>query len=484
MLLKAIEHRWGYDFQDYARASIKRRIKNSMIRHRINHISEMIPRVLHEPGFFQDVVSDFSITVTEMFRDPHVWSVLRQKVFPVLRTWPYFKIWHAACATGEEAYSMAILLDEAGLLERSIIYATDFNDHALKTARDGIYSLQALRKASDSYLKAGGQYSLSRYYTAHDDYARIIPRLRKSIVWSNHNLVLDRVFGEMNLILCRNVLIYFTQPLQNRVLELFCSSLTRGGFLCLGSKESLSFSSVNDCYDPVALKDRIYRRMRCDHLHPADFLQGHQPAVTNTALSRPSKAFGAWAIGCSWGGIDALHKLLPTLPADFPLPVLITIHVGSGSEGSMAEVLQQGCVLPVKEAEAGERICPGTIYVAPYNHHLLVTENGEVGLSEDILNQNARPSINVMFESVAEVWRERAIATLLTGANGDGLDGLVKIKEMGGYVVVQDPLEAEAPAMPQAAISQMTPDRVLSLSRMVGVVKSRANIFATINYDN
>ncbi len=278
MLLQAIEYRWGYDFKDYARASIKRRIETSMIRHRINHISEMIPRVLHEPGFFQDVVGDFSITVTEMFRDPQVWSVLRQKVFPVLRTWPYFKIWHAACATGEEAYSMAILLDEAGLLERSIIYATDFNDQALKTARDGIYSLEAFRKASDNYLKAGGQHALSRYYTAHDEYVRIIPRLRKAIVWSNHNLVLDRVFGEMNLILCRNALIYFTQPLQNRVLELFSASLVYGGFLCLGSKESLSFSSVNDCYEDLALKNRVYRRVPCDHLPPFDSLPSHSTA--------------------------------------------------------------------------------------------------------------------------------------------------------------------------------------------------------------
>ncbi len=156
LLLDAIEHRWGYDFRDYARTSILRRVKNVMIRHRMKHISELIPRVLHEPAFFQDMVMDFSITVTEMFRDPSVWAKIVHDIFPRLNTYPYFKIWHAACATGEEVWSMAILLKEAGLLERATIYATDFNDIALDTAKKGIYPIKHMQAAHRHYMKAGG----------------------------------------------------------------------------------------------------------------------------------------------------------------------------------------------------------------------------------------------------------------------------------------------------------------------------------------
>lgn len=266
LLLEAIEHRWGYDFRGYARASIKRRIRNVMIRHSISHVSEMIPRVLHEVGFFQELVQDFSITVTEMFRDPQVWRSLREHVFPILRTYPYFKIWHAACATGEEVYSLAILLEEAGLFERATIYATDFNDNALEKARTGIYSLKNMQAANLNYLKAGGQLTLDQYYYVQDDAVQIRKKWRDHIVWANHNLTLDGVFGEMNLVFCRNVLIYFTQPLQNRALELLTASLTQNGFLCLGNKESLDFSSVGDCYESVVAKDRIFRRTGCDNV--------------------------------------------------------------------------------------------------------------------------------------------------------------------------------------------------------------------------
>jgi chemotaxis protein methyltransferase CheR len=265
-LLAAIEYRWGYDFTGYARSSIKRRIRNTMIRHSIKHISELIPKVLHDQRFFQDMVKDFSITVTEMFRNPSVWKALQTEVFPILRTWPYFKIWHAACATGEEAYSMAILLDEAGLLDRATIYATDFNDIALQKAKDGIYQKKEMHKAEIHYRAAGGVGSLNDYYYEDGDVVRMKKKLRDHIVWANHNLTVDRVFGEMNLILCRNVLIYFTQPLQNRVLELFSASLTQNGFLCLGDKETLDFSSVSSLYKPVEAKKRIYRYINVDSI--------------------------------------------------------------------------------------------------------------------------------------------------------------------------------------------------------------------------
>jgi len=265
-LLSAIEYRWGYDFTDYARSSIKRRIRNSMIRHGIKYISELTPKVLHDQSFFQDMVKDFSITVTEMFRNPLVWKALQTEVFPVLRTWPYFKIWHAACATGEEVYSMAILLDEAGLLDRATIYATDFNDIALQKAKDGVYPKKVMQKAKDHYQAAGGAACLSEYYYEDGEVVRMKKKLRDHIVWANHNLTVDRVFGEMNLILCRNVLIYFTQPLQNRVLEMFSASLTQNGFLCLGDKETLDFTSVSSFYQPVVSEKRIYRYINFDSL--------------------------------------------------------------------------------------------------------------------------------------------------------------------------------------------------------------------------
>jgi chemotaxis protein methyltransferase CheR len=259
-LLAAIEHRWGYDFRAYARTSIKRRIRHAMGRHQIKHVSELIPRVLHDADFFQELLLNFSVTVTELFRDPEVWRTLQQQILPRLATWPYFKIWHAACATGEEVYSMAILLAEAGLLERATLYATDFNDQALQCAKAGVYPIKNIARASHNYLEAGGQHSLNAYYQAQGKEVCLSAALRERIVWANHNLVTDQVFGEMNLIVCRNVLIYFTQPLQNRALELFNASLAHSGILCLGGKESLDFSSVKNCFDPISWKHRIYRQ--------------------------------------------------------------------------------------------------------------------------------------------------------------------------------------------------------------------------------
>lgn len=476
MLLDAIEHRWGYDFRAYARASIKRRIRNAMIRHRVQHVSALIPRILHEPDFFQDVVRDFSITVTQMFRDPHIWSILREEVFNLLATWPYFKIWHAACATGEEVYSMAILLDEAGLLDRATIYATDFNDEALQKARDGIYPLKDIQEASRNYLKAGGAASLNQYYLALEDVVQIRKAIRDRIVWANHNLVQDRVFGEMNLILCRNVMIYFTRPLQNRALELFTASLTHGGILCLGSKESLDFSSVADCYDAISLKDRIYRRMRGDEVEPIDFRVPKDKAEAPPPPSVP----GVLAIGCSMGGLKALRTLLPALPVDFALPVLVTQHIAPSPESAMAEVLQQGCALTVKEATHGEKVAPGTVYLAPADYHMLLNDDWTIVLSSDARDHYARPSINVMFESVAELCGNRSIAALLTGANADGAKGLAAIKAEGGYILVQDPADAEAPAMPLAALDMVKPDRVLALARMATAIKTRARLLTPV----
>lgn len=471
LLLAAVEQRWGHAFSGYAPAFIKRRLRKTMARHQLQHVSELIPRVLHEPDFFQGMVQDISIPVTEMFRDPHVWQALREQVLPVLRTWPYFKIWHAGCATGNEVYSMAILLEEAGLLKRATIYATDFNDEVLARAKAGVFSLKEIQAASRNYLKAGGEHSLNHYYHAGKDGAEINAKLRENIVWANHNLAVDHVFGGMNLILCRNVLIYFSKPLQNRALELFSASLAEGGYLCLGNKESLDFSSVSACFEAVVRNERIYRRVRGGAGEPQAYRARH---LVGKQQAGHHGARGVLAIGCSQGGLRALHTLLPALPADFPLPVLITQHIAPSADSAMAEVLQHGCRLAIHEAQAGERIRPGRIYLAPADYHLLLNDDWTLALSSEERDTYARPSINQMFETVAETCARHSIGVLLTGANADGARGLAHIKEAGGHVIVQDPRDAEASAMPLAALQACQPDRILPLADIPAAVMAQA----------
>ena len=471
LLLEAIEHRWGYDFRGYARASIKRRIHNVMIRHRITHVSELIPRVLHEPAFFQDMVGDFSITVTEMFRNPSVWNALRTEVFPLLRTWPYFKIWHAACATGEEVYSMMILLAEAKLLDRATIYATDFNDLALYKAAAGIYSIKSIQKATRDYHSAGGKSSLAEYYFVQDDVVQMHSFLREQVVWSNHNLTVDRVFGEMNLILCRNALIYFAQPLQNRVLELFTASLALGGCLCLGQKESIDFTTVASFYTPLQRKERIFQRCAGDTVIANDF---NAPKLALVEIAKPKPCLGVVAIGCSWGGLQALKTLLSRLSSRFPLPIMITQHCSAASDNGLANILQLITELTVTEAASGEQLRPGCVYLAPADYHLLLNDDWTIGLSSEPQENYARPSINIMFSSIAAVCSNNAIGIVLTGANNDGAEGLANLKLAGAYVMVQDPNEAEVATMPLAAIDSTAVDRILPLIRLATSLKVKA----------
>ncbi|GAB1443089.1 protein-glutamate O-methyltransferase CheR [Ignavibacteriales bacterium] len=260
LLLDSVYKRYGYDFRDYARASLMRRVKLVAGLTSCKNISELIPRLLHDRGYFLNLLYHFSITVTEMFRDPKVYLKLRESVFPLLETHPYIKIWHAGCATGEEVYSLAILLKEAGIYDRCTIFATDFNDSALEVAKEAIYTIDNMKQCLTSYRNAGGMNSFSEYYTADSDSIVLNKELRKNITFANHNLVLDKVFGEMHLILCRNVLIYFNRTLQNKTLELFRDSLVSGGFLCIGTKESINFSSVVDDFYTIAEKERIYRK--------------------------------------------------------------------------------------------------------------------------------------------------------------------------------------------------------------------------------
>lgn len=262
LMLEAIVKRYGYDFRNYSKASIERRVKQAMAKLGCEEITDLTRNLIHDSAFFQKLVREFSITVTEMFRDPDVYRTLREEVVPYLTTYPFIKIWHAGCATGEEVYSLAILLHEENLLDRATIYATDFNEAALSTAREGIYSIERVKEYSNNYHKSGGKNSFSDYYHAEYGSVAIPGFLKKNITFARHNLVTDQVFGEMHLIMCRNVLIYFDRTLQDRVFKLFDDSLTHSAFLCLGSKESLKFSTTAPNFDEFNSKQKIYRKKK------------------------------------------------------------------------------------------------------------------------------------------------------------------------------------------------------------------------------
>ena len=260
LFLQAIFLKYGYDFRNYGKAHIKRRVSHRLSVSGFNSVSEIIHKLLYDPVFYQDVLQDLSITVTEMFRDPDFYLAVRKEVVPLLKTYPFIKIWHAGCATGEEVYSMAILLKEEGLLKRTQIYATDFNQIALQKARNGIYPIDRIKEFTINYQKSGGKASFSDYYNARYESVILNESLKENIVFADHNLVTDGVFGEMNLVICRNVMIYFDKALQNKVIKLFYDSLVSGGFLCLGSKESLRFAQHAPKFDTTSEKDKIYRK--------------------------------------------------------------------------------------------------------------------------------------------------------------------------------------------------------------------------------
>jgi chemotaxis protein methyltransferase CheR len=261
LLLEAIFQKYGYDFRDYSRASIKRRIKHTLAMCDLNNISEMIHNSLYDERFFSTLLLNLSINVTEMFRDPLFYKALIETVINALAKKSFIRIWHAGCATGEEAYSMAIILKEAGLYERSRIYATDFNEEVIHKAREGIYSIDNIIKYGKNYTESTGNNNFSKYYTSRYDYAIIDRSLRKNIIFSDYNLVTDQVFCEMDLIVCRNVLIYFNKKLQNRVINLFIESLAPNGYLCLGLQESIKFTNFADRFEEIARKEKIYKRL-------------------------------------------------------------------------------------------------------------------------------------------------------------------------------------------------------------------------------
>ncbi len=260
LLLEAIYLKYGYDFRNYSMAHLKRRITRRQKLAQLRSISEMQHKILYDLDFFDQVILDLSINVTEMFRDPAFFLTIRQKVVEYLKTYPFIKIWIAGCSTGEEVYSFAILLEEEGLLDQSQIYATDFNQVVLRKAKEGIYPLDRVKEYTLNYQKAGGKASFSDYYSAKYDAALVDSHLKERIVFADHNLVTDGAFGQMNLVVCRNVIIYFDRMLQQRVIKLFLDSLVPGGFLCMGQKESLSFTKLFDQLLVVSEKEKIFQK--------------------------------------------------------------------------------------------------------------------------------------------------------------------------------------------------------------------------------
>ncbi|NSL90001.1 protein-glutamate O-methyltransferase CheR [Chitinophaga sp. Mgbs1] len=260
MLLNDVLERYGYDFTGYAPASIHRRVNHLFQADRFPSFAEFRYRVMTDPKYAIRFVEEITVNVTEMFRDPHFYATLRQEVLPVLATYPLIRIWHAGCSTGEEVYSMAILLKEANLLHKSVIYATDINTSVLERGRKGIFPISQMQQYSRNYMEAGGLHDFSSYYTANYEYAKFRKDLGGKIIFSPHNLVTDGSFNEFQLIVCRNVLIYFNKTLQDKVLRLFCDSLEPLGFLALGSKETLNFTSVSTKFRQLDNREKIWRK--------------------------------------------------------------------------------------------------------------------------------------------------------------------------------------------------------------------------------
>ena len=261
MLLEAIYQHYGYDFRKYARGSLRRRLWRRVDAEGVKTISGLQERVLHNPLAMDALITDLSVNVTAMFRDPTFYAAVREKVVPILSTYPFIRIWNAGCSSGEEVYSIAIVLREAGLLERSRIYATDINEAVLERAADGVLPLERMQAFTQNYLRSGGNRAFSEYYKAEGSRARIDPTLLDNVVFAQHNLVSDGSFNEFHLIVCRNVMIYFDRELQEDVHELLHDSLTQLGILALGSKESIRFSNVASQYEELDPDEKIYRRV-------------------------------------------------------------------------------------------------------------------------------------------------------------------------------------------------------------------------------
>jgi chemotaxis protein methyltransferase CheR len=261
LLLEGIYRHYGLDFRGYALGSLKRRLARRMREEGTPTLSALQDKVLHDPQTMERLLVSLSISVTSMFRDPSFYRAVREKVVPLLRTYPFIRMWNAGCATGEETLSLAIVLEEEGLLGRTRIYATDFNPGVVERARGGEFPLSRMKAYTENYLEAGGSSEFSRYYTADGPVARFSPELMRNVVFATHNLASDSSFNEFHAILCRNVLIYFGGALQERVHTLFHDSLVNFGVLGLGHKETIRFTPLEHCYEPIDPHEKLYRRV-------------------------------------------------------------------------------------------------------------------------------------------------------------------------------------------------------------------------------
>lgn len=261
VLLAELDQRYGYDFTHYARTSLKRRVNRLMIIDKFPSFAELLYRVKDDADYLPRLIEEITVNVTEMFRDPSLYKTLREQVLPVLATHPFIRVWHAGCATGEEVYSMAILLHEANLLHKSLLYATDINPSVIENIKRGVFPLSAMKQYSENYIAAGGKGDFSTYYTAIYDRAQFNQDLKRKMILATHNLVSDRSFNEFQIIFCRNVLIYFDKTLQDKVLTLFDDSLERLGFLVLGSKENIRFSKIAPKFTQVSDKEKLWRKI-------------------------------------------------------------------------------------------------------------------------------------------------------------------------------------------------------------------------------
>ena len=262
LLLEGIYQRYGYDFREYARGSLRRRVRRRVDAEGTRTVSALQEKILRDQIALERLVLELSINVTSMYRDPSFFLALRTKVVPFLRTYPFLRIWNAGCSTGEETYSLAMLLQEEGLYDRTRIYATDINQRVLERAQDGVFPIDKMRDYTENYIKSGGRKAFSEYYVAGPEGARFRKDLIENVVFAQHNLVSDRSFNEFNLIMCRNVMIYFDKHLQNSVHDLFHKSLVNFGVLTLGRKESIRFTRHEDCYEELDATERIYRKVQ------------------------------------------------------------------------------------------------------------------------------------------------------------------------------------------------------------------------------
>jgi chemotaxis protein methyltransferase CheR len=262
LLLEGIYRRYGFDFREYAPASLRRRVLRRVHAEGLTTVSALQDKLLRDPACMERLLLDLSINVTAMFRDPGFYVRFREKVVPLLRTYPFTRIWVAGCSTGEEVYSLAILLLEAGVYDRTRIYATDINESVLDRARAGVFPLDKMREYTQNYIKSGGERAFSEYYLAKYDGAQFQRSLVENVVFAQHNLVSDRSFNEFNVIVCRNVMIYFDRALQDRVHRLFYESLITFGVLALGAKESIKFSPFESCYEDLDVTERLYKKVQ------------------------------------------------------------------------------------------------------------------------------------------------------------------------------------------------------------------------------